>query len=123
MIMVDMGERIKSLRESHKMTQEELGAIIGVQKSAVRKYEKGEVQNLKRSSIKKLADHFNVSPSYLMGLSDDPNEPENHNPITYSQMQQLLTKHGLIKEGEDLSAEQLDTLLRKLGAVINALSE
>lgn len=49
-----MGERIKYLRESKGMTQEELGEKIGVQKSAIRKYEKGEVENIKRSNIKKI---------------------------------------------------------------------
>ncbi len=66
-----MGERIKCLRENAKMTQKELGAIIGVQKSAIRKYEKGEVENIKRSSIKKMADVFGVSPCYLMGWDEE----------------------------------------------------
>ena len=65
-----MGEIIKMLRVKSKMTQEELGEKLGVQKSAIRKYEKGEVENIKRSSIKKMADLFNVTPSYLMGWED-----------------------------------------------------
>ena len=62
-----MGEIIKKLREEKGMTQEELGAVIGVQKSAIRKYEKGEVENIKRSSIQRMAELFGVSPCYLMG--------------------------------------------------------
>ena len=34
-----MGDIIKSLRIQKGMTQEELGKVIGVQKSAIRKYE------------------------------------------------------------------------------------
>lgn len=68
---VSMGERIKYLRESHGMTQEELGEKIGVQKSAIRKYEKGSVENIKRSSIKIMADLFGVPPSYLMAWDED----------------------------------------------------
>lgn len=67
---MDMGQIIKSLRLQNNLTQEELGKIIGVQKSAIRKYESGAVENMKRSSIKKMADYFKVSPSYLMGLED-----------------------------------------------------
>lgn len=66
-----MGDRIKYLRERANMTQDDLGAIIGVQKSAIRKYEKGEVENIKRSSIKKMADAFGVSPCYLMGWDEE----------------------------------------------------
>jgi len=71
---MDMGKIIRQLRLQKGLTQEELGKIIGVQKSAIRKYESGTVENMKRSSIKKLADFFNVSPSYLMGLEETQND-------------------------------------------------
>ena len=41
------GERIRQLRIEHDMTQEELGAKIGVQKAAIYKYETGLIVNLK----------------------------------------------------------------------------
>ncbi len=66
-----MGEIIRKLRLERGMTQEQLGKVIGVQKSAIRKYENGSVQNIKRSSIKKLADFFGVSPSYLLGYAEE----------------------------------------------------
>ena len=69
-----MGERIKYLRESIGMTQDELGEKIGVQKSAIVKYEKGKVENIKRSAIKTMAEIFNVSPCYLMGFDEDEDE-------------------------------------------------
>ena len=67
---MDTGDIIKKLRKEHKLTQEDLGAIIGVQKSAIAKYENGRVENLKRSTIEKLATYFNVSPSYISGIQD-----------------------------------------------------
>lgn len=66
-----MGERIRSLRIQQGLTQEELGLKVGVQKSAIYKYETGLVVNLKRSTIEKLALALGVKPSYLMGLSDE----------------------------------------------------
>ena len=66
-----MGKRIKELRLKKGVTQEELGKVIGVQKAAILKYESGLVENMKRSSIKKLAEYFNVKPSYLMGLDNN----------------------------------------------------
>ena len=59
-----MGDIIKQLRLQHNMTQEELGKHIGVQKSAIRKYESGLVENMKRTSIQKMADLFNVHPGH-----------------------------------------------------------
>ena len=39
------------------------------------------VQNIKRSSIKKLADFFGVSPSYLLGYEDSSTTITNNNGI------------------------------------------
>lgn len=68
--MNDVGDYIKSLRQSKGMTQEELGNIIGVKKAAVQKWESGLVQNLKRETIKKLADFFEVNPSTFIDVAD-----------------------------------------------------
>lgn len=76
-----MGDIIRQLRLQRGITQEELGKIIGVQKSAVRKYEKGAVENIKRTSIKKMADFFGVSPTYLMGLEENTNIGTNNGII------------------------------------------
>ena len=67
---MEMSKRIKDLRLQNKMTQEELGKVIGVQKSAIMKYESGAVKNIKRSNIKKLATALNVTPMYLLGFDD-----------------------------------------------------
>jgi len=61
--------RLKQLRKSHGITQDELGEILGVQKAAICKYETGRVP-LPQEAIKKLSDHFGVSADYLLGLDD-----------------------------------------------------
>lgn len=65
-----MGIIIKRLREQKGMSQEELGALIGVQKAAIQKYESGKVKNIKKDNIKILADYFDVTPSYLLGYRE-----------------------------------------------------
>lgn len=67
---MNVGERIRTLRKEKGLTQEELGKIIGVQKSAIRKYEAGTVKNIKQEKIKAMADAFNVTPAYLMGWNE-----------------------------------------------------
>ncbi len=61
-----VGQKIKQLRISKGLTQEELGEILGVKKAAVQKYESGQVQNLKQSTIKKLCEVFNKYPDYFI---------------------------------------------------------
>lgn len=76
-----MGDIIRQLRLQRGITQEELGKVIGVQKSAIRKYESGMVENIKRTSIKKMADYFGVSPTYLMGMEENTNYGVNNGII------------------------------------------
>lgn len=56
------GDVIRKLRKEKGWTQQELGDRLGVQKSAIAKYESGRVKNLKRTTIKKMVEIFNVDP-------------------------------------------------------------
>ena len=77
---MSMAERIKELRLAAGLTQEELGEKIGLQKSAIAKYENGRVENIKRSTIQAMADLFGVRPSYILGFDDEEDAP---NTVTY----------------------------------------
>lgn len=66
-----MAERIKERRLQMAYTQEELARKLGLQKSAIAKYENGRVENIKRSVIADMANILECSPSYLMGW-DEP---------------------------------------------------
>lgn len=62
-----MPERIKERRLALGLTQEELANKLGLQKSAIAKYESGRVKNIKRTTILKMSEILDCSPSYLMG--------------------------------------------------------
>lgn len=59
-------EKIKTLRLSKGLTQEELGSMVGIKKAAINKYETGRVVNIKRSTLKSLADALGVAPVDLL---------------------------------------------------------
>ena len=61
-----MGQKIKDARIAKGLTQQELGTIVGVQKSAIAKYENGRVVNIKRSTLQKIASALNIRPSELI---------------------------------------------------------
>lgn len=63
---MNVGEKIKTARLAKGMTQEELGEILGVQKSAIAKYENGRVVNIKRSTLKKISDALGIPPHELI---------------------------------------------------------
>lgn len=64
-------ERIKSHRKRMGLTQTDLGVLIGVQKSAIQKYESGG-SGMKLDTLIQLANIFGVTVSSLVGedLSD-----------------------------------------------------
>lgn len=61
-----VSDRIKRLRVSKGLTQEQLGEILGVGKATVQKYESGQIQNLKTAHIKKLCELFAKKPHYFI---------------------------------------------------------
>lgn len=63
-----IGNRFKEIRVEHGMKQEEFGAIFGVSKYAVCRWEKGQVSNVRRETIVKLADRFDINPLWIMGF-------------------------------------------------------
>ena len=74
--MSEMGKRIKQKRKECNLTQGELGAKLGIQASAVAKWEKGRVNNIKRDTIAKLSTIFNCSPIWLMGYDNEEDDSE-----------------------------------------------
>ena len=63
---MEIGQKIKEARLAKGLTQQELGDLVGVQKSAIAKYENGRVINIKRSTMQKIASALNIRPSELL---------------------------------------------------------
>lgn len=60
-----LGEQIVLLRNRYGYTQEDLANILGVSKQTVSNWETG-IKNPRMGSIQKMADHFNVSKSFII---------------------------------------------------------
>ena len=68
--MENFSERIKNLREERGLSQEALGAVIGVKRFSIYTYEKGRACPDMKGLIA-LADYFDVSLDYLTGRADN----------------------------------------------------
>lgn len=77
------GELIRKLRLEKGLTQEQLGEMVGVQKSAVAKWENGKVENIKRTKLQELGKIFGVSPTIFLEVDKAPAfvYPDNIIPI------------------------------------------
>jgi repressor LexA len=69
-------EKARARRMELNMTMEELGQKIGVQRSAVNKYEKGQIKNVSFDMFMKLSQALQIAPGYLMDIEGvGPNGP------------------------------------------------
>ena len=66
-----MARRLKELRRAKGLTLEEVGSMVGVGKSTVRKWETGIIANMKRDKIAALAKALDTTPAYLMGWQEE----------------------------------------------------
>lgn len=108
-----MSDRIKELRLAAGLTQEELGEKLGLQKSAIAKYENGRVENIKRSTIQAMAELFGVSPSYVLGFDDEHADAQPYylDPETAQLAQELATRPEMqimFDATRDLSKEDIE---------------
>lgn len=62
-----IGQLIKQSRLNRGLTQEELGELVGVKKSAVAKWENGRVSEIGRSNLQGLAKALGIDPAELIG--------------------------------------------------------
>lgn len=67
---MDIGNIIKNRRLQLNLTLEQVGNIVGVGKSTVRKWENGMIENMGRDKIALLSKALDISPLVLLDLDD-----------------------------------------------------
>jgi len=70
-----LGEKIRNRRQELNLTLDDLGKVLGVQRSAINKYEKGIVDP-KVSQIRALASALDLPILYLLDDSAEKGEAE-----------------------------------------------
>lgn len=100
---MEMSEVIKERRTALGMTQEELGDKLGLQKSAIAKYENGKVENMKRSIILKMAKVLECTPNYLLGFVPEYSPSDLH-AIEHSEPQDIELIKAYHSAPEDIKA-------------------
>ena len=65
-----MYQRLRDLREDHDMNQTQLAKLLGMSQTGYSKYETGE-NDIPTAILIKLANIYNTSVDYLLGLTDE----------------------------------------------------
>lgn len=89
-----------------------MGNLLGVKRAAINKWESGIVQNLKRTTIKKLAEIFEVCPAFF--IDDYPDDKTCPVPAELSSREEALVANyrQLNAEGKDKTDEYVEDLLK-----------
>ena len=69
--MTSLKKRMRDLREDHDLSQADVAAYLKVSKPRISEWENGKYQP-SIDTVISLANLYNVSTDYLLGLSDDP---------------------------------------------------
>lgn len=64
-------ERLRRLRERRRVSRYVVSELCGLNRNAVRRYERGEAEPTMKALVN-IADYFEVSLDYLVGISDTP---------------------------------------------------
>lgn len=112
---MEIGQKIKEARVSKGLTQQELGDIVGVQKSAIAKYENGRVVNIKRSTLQKIASALNIRPSELIFEESPKDSAEFHVKVIsdFELMDSLKDYYKLTTANQKIVRELIRNLVKE----------
>lgn len=103
--------RVKELRMSRKLSQQELADYLKISKSSVNMYERGE-REPGLDLLEEIADFFNVDMDYLIGKSN----------ISQSHLIQATGNQRtieFIKLFEKLTSEQQDLIIKQIKGILS----
>ena len=116
-----LGEKIKFLRKSKRMSLEQLAELIGTSRQTVHRYENGVITNIPHDKIEALARALDISPASLMGW-DNESEISSFNNIT--NLNSVKTKKlpllGNVACGEPIFASEEQDYYATVGADMGA---
>lgn len=69
-----IGKKLFDARKSKGLTRAELGKLIGLHESTIKRYEDGDIKSLGIEKLQEFAKYLNIDPAYLMGWVE-PEEP------------------------------------------------
>ncbi|WP_066454467.1 helix-turn-helix domain-containing protein [Anaerotruncus rubiinfantis] len=112
-----INKKLKDRRLELGLTLEDVGKIVGVGKSTVRKWETGDIENMRRDKIALLAKALQVSPSFIMEWNDEKPTTVSDDGL-WNSLSTDPTKLMLARWIAGLDQVQLERVLKLLDAAL-----
>lgn len=115
---MNTGQRLKALRESKGLSQEEVAKIIGVGRTTYLKYESGE--NKPTRKLKELSQLFNVDANYILCM--DSNAQDEKKP---KDLNKFLEQTEIVFNGDtyNLNEEERAMIMKSLEVAFYAAKQ
>lgn len=102
-----VGNSIKEARKAKGLTQKDLAKLLECSHTTISKYEQGEIENMPRPRMQKMADILEVSPVILFDFADEQLKQPVQDELSE-------VKQALIDLVEGLSENEAAVLLASL---------
>lgn len=100
MPMTITAKRLRELREKKQVSQDDVSKFLGVERTTYTSYESGRSRPVR--VLNKLAEYYNVSIDYLLGLADSPLPKEvNINTLSDTEKQLIFDFRSLNNKGKE----------------------
>ncbi|HAQ39855.1 MAG TPA: XRE family transcriptional regulator [Clostridiales bacterium] len=117
------GEKIRYLRTKNNITSKELSKILDISESSISLYENGK-RTPSIELIIKIANFFNVSTDFLLGVSNNPIKVSQYDSeIDFSEILEdiitfLNTQNYVVFDGKDVEGNMVLILKKNLNCVL-----
>lgn len=112
---MNVGEKIKLRRKELRISADDLADAVGVSRSTIFRYEKGDIEKVGPEVLKKIADKLYISPAELMGWSDDSVEQKTYTDLDLRKM----AENAKTFDGKPLNEDDIEAIQNIIEIYLN----
>ena len=111
---MNIGQRIKLRRKELKMSADELGKLIGKDRSTIYRYEKGDIETMPIEILEPVAAFLQTTPQHLMGWEEELTEK----PVQEDELSENVKK--LVDFAKSVPDDKVELVLKLMRTIVEA---
>lgn len=110
---MEIKDLLKARRLEKNLTLDEVAHMVGVSAPTISRWESGDIANMRRDKIVKLAQALDMSPAVIMGWDNEKSENTENNTVDYM-IHSLTSDESWFVEHYRSSDEQTKEMVKRL---------
>lgn len=110
---MEIKDLLKARRLEKNLTLDEVAHMVGVSAPTISRWESGDIANMRRDKIVKLAQALDMSPAVIMGWDNEKSENTENNTVDYM-IPSLTSDESWFIESYRSSDEQTKEMVKRL---------